>query len=110
MNLPMDVYSNDLVVHSEVLEHVPAALTALREAYRVLRPGGFTCYTIPLLVTRLTTGTEGKPPTFHGSEAETDEGLMVRTEYGADAWAQAAQAGFHEVRLFPLRHPAAVAI
>ena len=85
----------DLVVHSETLEHVADPTRALSEAHRVLRPGGFTCYTVPYLLSRLTRSTEGKPPTYHGSQAEEGfEGLRVETEYGADFWSQPLAAGF----------------
>jgi SAM-dependent methyltransferase len=108
--LPMADDTYDLVVHSEVLEHVEDPVRALREAHRVLKPGGFTCYTVPAVMTRLTGSTAGHPPTYHGSPEETGEGLRVRTEYGADLWAQAVEAGFRDVRLTPACFPSAIAV
>jgi SAM-dependent methyltransferase len=111
MKLPTADQTFDLVVHSETLEHVPDPTCALAEAHRVLRPGGFTCYTVPYLLSRLTRRTEGRPPTYHGSEAEEGyEGLRVATEYGADFWSQPLAAGFAEVRLFANFFPDAVAL
>lgn len=39
--------SLDLIVSSDVLEHVPDANAAFRESYRVLRPGGAHVFTVP---------------------------------------------------------------
>jgi SAM-dependent methyltransferase len=38
----------DLVLTSDVMEHVPDALAAEREIVRILRPGGHYCFTVPL--------------------------------------------------------------
>ncbi len=111
MDLPFVAESYDLVVHSETLEHVIDPAKALSEALRVLKPGGFTCYTVPFVAGRLTRSTEGRPVTYHGSEDSADDkGLIVRTEYGSDFWESPLAAGFTEVRLFPARHSIAVGI
>ncbi len=47
-DLPYPNQSFDLVVASEVLEHVPDIQKALRELARVLRPGGKVVMTVPL--------------------------------------------------------------
>jgi len=39
--------SLDLIVSSDVLEHVPDAHAAFRESFRVLRPGGAHLFTVP---------------------------------------------------------------
>ena len=56
----------DLVVHSDTLEHVPDPVLALRECRRVLRPGGACCFTVPIVVGRLTRSRQGLPPSYHG--------------------------------------------
>ena len=80
----------DLVVHSETLEHVHDFRKALSEIERVLKPGGFQIYTIPLLHDRKTrqrialsaNGQETHllPLSFHGSEGE----YPVVWEFGRD--------------------------
>ncbi len=50
-NLTYADNSFDLIVTSETLEHVPDLKRALVELYRVLRPGGWHLFTIPLLPT-----------------------------------------------------------
>ncbi len=82
--------SFELVVHSETIEHVGEPSCALREAARVLRPGGRQVYTVPLLHTRSNRcrarmDEEGKathlaPPSFHGCDAED----LVLWELGSD--------------------------
>ncbi|PWT81224.1 MAG: hypothetical protein C5B44_04115 [Acidobacteria bacterium] len=48
MNLPFSDGSLDLVIASEVLEHLPEAQKAFSEISRVLRPGGLLVATIPI--------------------------------------------------------------
>jgi SAM-dependent methyltransferase len=46
-NLTFPDNSLDLIVSSDVLEHVPDAAAAFRESFRVLRPGGAHVFTVP---------------------------------------------------------------
>jgi SAM-dependent methyltransferase len=48
LDLPFDDESFDTVVSTEVLEHVPDPLRALREMHRVLRPSGHLILTTPM--------------------------------------------------------------
>jgi SAM-dependent methyltransferase len=81
----------DLVVHSETLEHVSDYRRALEEVHRVLRPGGYQAYTIPLLHQRNTRQRIARfqddgapehllPPSYHGNEGE----YPVVWEFGID--------------------------
>jgi len=47
-NIPLEDSSFDTVVSTEVLEHVPDPLKALREMYRVLKPGGYLILSTPM--------------------------------------------------------------
>jgi SAM-dependent methyltransferase len=107
--LPYGEAAFDLVVHSDTLEHVPHPVRRLSECARVLGPGGYCAFTVPMVVDRLTRSRAGLPPSYHGS-ADNPPDYLVHTEYGADAWRHVIQAGFQECRLFSLDYPAAQAL
>lgn len=109
MRMPYSDQSFDLVVHSDTLEHVPDPLTALSECYRVLCPGGYCAFTIPVVVDRMTRCRAGRPPSFHGRADDSRPDFAVHTEYGCDAWRQVVSAGFAECRLFAAEFPSALA-
>lgn len=48
LDLPLEAQSFDTVVSTEVLEHVPDPLRALREMHRVLRRGGYLILSTPM--------------------------------------------------------------
>ena len=48
-DIPLGDASFDTVVCTEVLEHVPDPLRALREMYRVLKPGGYLILSTPMM-------------------------------------------------------------
>ena len=48
LDLPVPAQSFDTVVSTELLEHVPEPLRALREMYRVLKPGGHLILSAPM--------------------------------------------------------------
>jgi SAM-dependent methyltransferase len=107
--LPFEDRQYDLVVHSDTLEHVERPIRGLSECRRVLKPGGFCAFTVPIIVDRLTGSREGLPPAYHGASAGSRE-YLVHTEYGADAWKHVIQAGFRECRIFALDYPSAHAL
>jgi SAM-dependent methyltransferase len=107
-DIPTGQYS--LVVHSDTLEHIPDPIKALSECCRVLRPRGACCFTIPIIVGRLTRTRKGLPPSYHGIPQDRREDHLVQTEYGADAWRQLLAAGFAEVRIVAVQPPAAHAL
>ena len=73
--------SFDLVLHSEVLEHVEDTAKALAECRRILKPGGICLFTVPLITNRKTKGKANSEPSYHGS-GEADN--LVYWEFGGD--------------------------
>jgi len=109
MRLPFAEGAFDLVIHSDTLEHIAHPIRALSECRRVLRPGGFCAFTIPMIIDRLTITRAGFPPSYHGNAATTSGDHLVHTEYGSDSWKQVILAGFRECRIFSINYPAAQA-
>jgi SAM-dependent methyltransferase len=108
LNLPSDTY--DLVLHSDTLEHVPDPIQALRECYRVLKPGGVCAFTVPIVVDRLTRNRKGLPGSYHGSNRTKGHDLLVHTEFGMDFWKTVIAAGFNHCALSVFEYPAVLSI
>ena len=107
--LPYPGNTFDIVVHSDTLEHVTNPVHALTECHRVLRPNGTLCFTIPVIVGRLTRSRAGMPKSFHGSPQTATDDLVVQTEFGSDMWTYVLQAGFSSVTVNAVDFPAALA-
>jgi SAM-dependent methyltransferase len=107
--LPYADGSFDLVVHSDTLEHVINPIHALAECRRVLKPGGALCFTIPIVVGRLTRNRTGLPMSYHGHPTTAADDYVVRTEFGADAWTYVMEAGFASVAIHAVAYPTATA-
>ena len=83
--------SLDLIVSSDVLEHVPDPAAAFRESARVLRPGGVHIFTVPpKSVTRQRAALDQggikilvDPPEYHWDPLDP-AGVLVYWEYGSD--------------------------
>ncbi|MFO1405031.1 MAG: methyltransferase domain-containing protein [Azonexus sp.] len=108
-NLPYGDGTFDLVVHSDTLEHVLNPVHALIECRRVLRPGGAVCFTVPLIVGRMSRSRAGLKKSYHGNPQSTALDYMVQTEFGADAWTFVLKAGFSEVTMYAVQFPAGLA-
>jgi SAM-dependent methyltransferase len=107
--LPYDAGSFDIIVHSDTLEHVENPVHALAECRRVLKPGGALCFTVPIIVGRMSRTRDGLKPSYHGDPAKNASDYLVQTEYGADAWTHLIQAGFSQIRIFTVEYPSAIA-
>ncbi|QNI37177.1 class I SAM-dependent methyltransferase [Edaphobacter albus] len=90
-NLTYPDCSLDLIISSDVLEHVPALEVAFQESYRVLRPGGSHIFTIP---TRPMTRKRAEivdnqirhltEPEYH-SDPLNPAGILAFWDFGLDA-------------------------
>jgi SAM-dependent methyltransferase len=109
-DMPYGPASFDVVVHSDSLEHVAQPVRALAECRRVLRPGGWLCFTIPVVIGRLTRSRAGLPKSYHGNPADSADDYVVQTEFGADMWTYVVEAGFQSVVINTVSFPDAVAI
>lgn len=109
-DLPFKEDSFDLVVHSDTLEHVEGPIRALSECYRVLKPGGALCFTVPIVVGRMTRDRYGLSESYHGDPTVGATDFVVHSEYGADAWTQVMRAGFDNVSIFSIDYPIALAL
>jgi SAM-dependent methyltransferase len=109
-DMPYPDASFDLVVHSDTLEHVSQPIRALSECRRVLRAGGWLCFTVPTIVGRLSRSRAGLRKSFHGSASTGSDDYLVHTEFGADMWTFVVAAGFSSLRIHTVSFPDAIAI
>jgi SAM-dependent methyltransferase len=96
--------SFDLVVSTDVLEHVPDPYRAHDEIRRVLRPGGHHVFTVPyeegalLDDVRATLAADGSvvllaEPLYHGDPVRPQEGALVYTIFGLEMVVRLARLG-----------------
>jgi ubiquinone/menaquinone biosynthesis C-methylase UbiE len=107
--LPYVSENFDLVIHSDTLEHVEKPLIALSQVYRVLKKGGMTIFTTPIIVDRETQSRIGKSNSYHGAEVTSDIGMLVTYEYGSDFWKLLAEVGFSDIRIITEMYPSGIA-
>lgn len=99
----------DVVIHSDTLEHIRNPVHALSECRRVLKPEGALCFTIPIIVGRMSRNRDGLPKSFHGNTATMADDFAVHTEFGADAWTYLLAAGFTELSIHSVEYPSGIA-
>lgn len=102
LNLSCKESGTDLIMHFDVLEHVPDHRQALRECHRALRDGGYMLFTLPfydqmerhLVRARVTDGQVEHilPPAFHGNPV--GDGALVFMHPGRELLDDLADAGF----------------
>lgn len=109
--MPFSDATFDIVVHSDTLEHVSDPVLALRECLRVLSPQGAVIFTIPMIVGRLSRSRAGLKESFHGAPSYGNrKDFVVYTEFGADCWTYALQAGASSVTITSVEFPSAQAL
>ena len=93
--------SFDLCVHSEVFEHVPNDRQGYRELFRVLKPGGYCIFTIPVFDREETIERaairNGELVHFLPASHHNDQfrgSVLVFRDYGRDCVARMVDAGF----------------
>ncbi|MEB0110450.1 class I SAM-dependent methyltransferase [Variovorax sp. RTB1] len=102
LSFPSD--SIDLVMSSDVMEHMPDPYAAHREILRVLKPGGTHIFTVPFVATMATDQIRAKlvdgeiqyleEKAFHGDPVRPDEGVLVWTIFGLEMFARLEALGF----------------
>lgn len=107
--LPFADETFDVVIHSDTLEHIANPVHALTECRRVLTRNGALCFTVPIIVGRMSRSRHGLPPSYHGNGAVPQDDYRVQTEFGADAWTCLFEAGFTEVSMHAVEYPAGIA-
>jgi SAM-dependent methyltransferase len=102
----------DVCTHTEVLEHVADDAAAFAELLRVLAPGGWLLFTVPLFdrpvtVERASRGPGGivhhLAPQYHDDRIRGAGRVLVVREYGHDVVDRLRAAGFESVEI---RRPA----
>jgi SAM-dependent methyltransferase len=95
--------SLDLVLSSDVLEHMPNPYQAHAEIFRVLRPGGAHIFTVPFNGQRrddVRARIEGGEirysgeTLYHGDPIRPDEGILVWTIFGSEMLDRLQDIGF----------------
>lgn len=106
--------SFDIVLSSDVLEHVPDPYQAHREIFRVLKPGGRHVFTVPYgeasLRDEVRASLVGEEivyhaeALYHGDPVRPDEGVLVWTIFGQEMLVRLKQIGF-DTELWRLHEP-----
>jgi SAM-dependent methyltransferase len=109
-SIPFEENTFDLVVHSDTLEHVPNPIHALTECRRVLKKGGALCFTIPIVMGRMSRSRLGLSNSHHSNSKKIAHDYLVHTEYGADFWVSIFEAGFSSLNLSSYEYPAGIAL
>lgn len=97
MNIPFDENTFDAVMCNHVLEHIEEDINAMKEVYRVLKPGGWAILQVPFMGKDLETTFED-PTIRTSSEREQVYGQDDHVRiYGKDYGQRLKKAGFEVI-------------
>lgn len=108
MSLGYGTETLDGIIHNDVLEHVPDVTIAVREMFRVLRPGGRALFTMPWFPWLTQTKVRGRirtdgtleqllPAEYHG-DGMREGGIYTFYNFGADLGKLIVDAGFEPIQ------------
>lgn len=108
LNLTFPTESLDVIVSTDVYEHVPDMNKTAAEAARVLRPGGRLVFSVPFnsgqyqTIQRAKLDEHGQiqhllPPEYHGNPISPETGSLVFSFYGWDLFDMLRASGFSDV-------------
>lgn len=102
--LSFDSSSFDVVLSSDVLEHMPRPYQAHGEIYRVLKPGGRHIFTVPYGEAMIRDQVRASlvdgevvyhsEPAYHGDPVRPGEGILVWTIFGLEMFVRLNEIGF----------------
>lgn len=109
MELTYPSDSFDLLISNDVFEHVPDLQASLREARRVLKPGGVLIFSIPFDLSKEESRVRAvlrngalehlEEPEYHGNPL-SEKGSLVFTDCGWDVIDRCREAGFTDASMF----------
>lgn len=116
LNLTYQDDTFDLVVNSDVLEHVPDVTRALIEINRILKPDGLFIFSVPVVWSQASTRRRAEvingelihrqPPSYHGAEHDGKNDFLVFYEFGRDFVQTCEHCGFTVDVVRDSRNPA----
>lgn len=98
----------DVCTSLEVFEHVENDLQGFAEIFRVLKPGGFTVFTVPIDLNQKTiertAWVDGQrqcilPPEYHSDKLRGNQRVFCYRNYGYDIINRLKQVGFKKVEI-----------
>jgi len=120
LNLSYMNESFDIVITSDVLEHVPDVCRALQEIKRVLKPNGLHIFTVPIVWYKRKSRCRAAiadneiknflPQSHHGAAGDDRNDFLVFNEFGADFIELCKDSGFTVKLSKDPRNPSLVCI
>ena len=110
----------DLVITSDVLEHVPDYIQALAEIRRILRPNAYHIFTVPIIRNKIGTVKRAElingqvhhilTPSYHGAESDNKNDFLVFHEFGDDFVKTCSDVGFSVSSVSDPRNPSLITL